>query len=106
MGGSFIFSLDPFASHIRWYGRYIDDILLKWEGTGIQDADFVTYINSNSMNLAFTSSYDSNSMHFLDVTGDRGILISPYGKNAARNSTLLATSCHPEHVIDNVPFGE
>lgn len=42
-------------------------------------------------------------MHFLDISlmGDKnkGVVFSPYRKNMSRNATLLATSCHPEHII-------
>lgn len=34
------------------------------------------------------------------------MLVSPNRKTTARNATLLTTSCHPEHVIHNVPIGE
>lgn len=78
----FLFSeANPFSPHIRWYGRYIDDLLLMWGGT-------------DNMNLNFTFQFSLNVANFLDVTlvGDpnKGVVISPFRKNTATNSTLLA----------------
>lgn len=62
------------------------------------------------MNLSFTFSFDSHKVHFLDIVlegqVDKGVTISPFRKSMARNATLLATSCHPDHVINNIPLGE
>lgn len=94
----------------RWYGRYIDDLLLVWEGTGVQAEVFVQYMNSNNSNFKFTHIFHETKVHFLDITleGDmtNGVVISPYRKSMSRNATLLATSCHPKHVVENIPLGE
>lgn len=62
------------------------------------------------MNLKFTYSHHETVINFLDITligtVEQGVVISPYRKDMARNSTLLATSCHPEHVVHNIPVGE
>lgn len=62
------------------------------------------------MNLQFTFEFRSDSINFLDVTftWDRefGIKVAPYRKPTASNATLLASSCHPPHVVRNVPIGE
>lgn len=107
----YIFSvLNPFAPHIMCYGRYIDDLLLVWEGTGVQAEVFVQYMNSNNSNFKFTHIFHETKVHFLDITleGDmtNGVVISPYRKSMSRNATLLATSCHPKHVVENIPLGE
>lgn len=69
---------------------------------------FVEYMNSNDMNLKCTNS--TLVTNFLDVTLEcsvsGGVKISPFRKNTATNSILMATSCHTEHVIKNVPVGE
>lgn len=100
---------NPFASHIRWYGRFIDDLLLVWEGTPMDALAFVDYINSNDMNLKFTHIHDNKSVHFLDITlvgNNEDIEILPFTKSMARNTLLLATSCHASHTIRNLPIGE
>lgn len=99
-----------FAPHIRWYGRYIDDLLLMWGGTETQAKQFAESLNNNDMNLKFTFVFSTNKVDFLDVTltGDptAGIVICPYRKVTATNSILMASSCHPSHVTRNLPVGE
>lgn len=61
--------------------------------------------------MKFTFSVDVQCINFLDITlqGDaqRWIIhILPYRKRMARNSTLLTTSCHLSHVIQNLPVRE
>lgn len=61
------------------------------------------------MNLRFTHSFQSNSVNFLDVTltgNNNMVFISPYRKSTATNSTLMSTSCHPNHVVKNLAVGE
>lgn len=49
---NFIFScLNPFAPHFRWYGRYIDDLLLVCVGTQVEAEIFVQYLNDNPCNF-------------------------------------------------------
>lgn len=108
---SFLFSeTNPFAPHIRWYGRFIDDLLLVWGGKDHLVPLFVDYLNSNDFNLKFTYHHHRTTISFLDVllTGDDnlGVVVSPYRKDTATNSVLMATSCHPLHVTKNLPIGE
>lgn len=107
----YLFShVNPFTSHIRWYGRYIDDLFLLWENMGSRVKKFVDFINQNPLNLKFTYSSDPTTIQFLDLTliGDTSkcVTISPHRKSTAKNSTLLTTSCHPAHIIHNIPLGE
>lgn len=102
---------NPFASHIRWFGRYIDDVLLMWEGPQNLVTPFVTYINNNSMGLKFTANIDFPTTNFLDLTltgntEDGTVSIAPYRKPTSSNSILMADSSHPPHVIKNIPLGE
>lgn len=104
-----LFSCDnPFAPHIRWCGRYIDDLLLMWGGSREEATHMASYMNQNSMNLRFTHHYESKSIDFLDVTlvGSGKVLVYPFRKATACNSILSAKSCHPSHVIKNLPVGE
>lgn len=81
-----------FASHIRWCGRYIDDLLLIWEGSPQKVTTFVEYINQNYMKLRFTYEFQTSSIHFLDITligtTDKEITVLPYRKHTATNSML------------------
>lgn len=107
----YLFSqLNPFSSQISRYCRYIDDLLLIWEGPASLIQSFVDFSNDNPYNLTFTHNISHTSIQYLDVTLtsniNTGITVSPFRKSMARNTTLLATSCHPKHVIHNIPLGE
>lgn len=42
----FLFSdANAFAPHIRWYGSYIDDLLLVWGGSLDQSGHFVSGVS-------------------------------------------------------------
>lgn len=44
----------------------------------------------------------------MTLTGnaENGVTITPFRKPTARNPVLLATSCHPPHVVHNIPLGK
>lgn len=98
-------------SMIRWYGQYIDDLLLVWQCTEDELSSFVAYCNNNPFNLSFKDCSAASAIDFLDLTliGDtesRVIHTQTYRKETAGNSILRATSCHPHHVFRLVPVGE
>lgn len=91
---------NPFAFHIRWYGGYIDDLLLMWEGTLEGAEAMVSFMNHNDMNLRFTYNFAKSSIDFLDITlvggMDGKVVVNPYHKPTASNSMLSAkTVTHP-----------
>lgn len=57
---------NPFAAHIIYYGRYIDDIVIIWDGPKESVDPFVEHCNHNSLGLSFTHVQDSNKLAFLD----------------------------------------
>lgn len=56
----------PFAAHVIYYGRYIDDIVIIWDGSSQDINAFVQYCNQNS-GLSFTHVADPNTLAFLDL---------------------------------------
>lgn len=62
------------------------------------------------MNLQLTFHHQKQNIYFLDImlSGnlEKDITVSQYCKSTARNSILLATSCHPKHVITNLPVAK
>ncbi|XP_056423823.1 uncharacterized protein LOC130362802 [Hyla sarda] len=73
--------------------------------------EFNNFMNSNEHNLYFTFCFEHEIVNFLDLTlrGDRdtgNITTSTYRKKNAVNSILHAGSCHPSHVMENLPLGE
>lgn len=107
----FLFSSEnSYATYIRWYDHYLDDLLLVLSAMQELAMKFAKYINENEMNLEFAHTCNRETIHFLDVnlTCDIkiGMTISPYNKPMATNATLLASSCHPHHITKNIPVGE
>ncbi|XP_044148864.1 protein YAE1 homolog isoform X1 [Bufo gargarizans] len=108
----FLFSADnPWSGSLRWYGRYIDDLLFVWSGDTAAVPSFGTFLNSNHCCLKFTISHDITTIAFLDLSleGDSAthqVHSSTYRKDTSGNTTLMATSCHPPHVVRNIPKGE
>lgn len=70
----------PFAAHVIYYGRYIDDIVIIWGGTPQEIDTFVQYCNQIPLDLSFTHVLDPNSVAFLDLElcHDNGAI---YAKN-------------------------
>lgn len=104
-------TINPFKQNIKWYGRYIDDLLLIWTGGRQALDEFIIYCNNNPFNLRFTSSCHENTIDFLDLTltsdsttGE--IQTRTFRKPVAGNNTLRASSCHPPHVFRAIPIGE
>ncbi|XP_056390398.1 uncharacterized protein LOC130284250 [Hyla sarda] len=106
----YVFNADnPFKEDIKWIGRFIDDLLIIWESTENRFQNFIKYITNNNLNLGFTYHFGGTEVNFLDirVSGNAQVIdIFPYRKETATNSVLMATSCHPKHVLNNIPFGE
>lgn len=108
---NFLFSAaNPYAPHIKWYGRYMDDLLLMWGSDGETVESMISWMNNNDMNLRFTFHHAANEIDFLDIklVGDvaGGVTVLPFRKPTALNSILRASSCHPPHVTKNLPVGE
>lgn len=102
----YIWNNNPFFSHIVFYGRYIDDVIIIWDGSASVFSDFVTYCNTNNMGLTFTSVIDQNRLAFLDLKLfwiGKEIHAKNYTKPTAGNSFLHYNSCHHPLWLNNVP---
>lgn len=51
---NFIFlHFNPCVDRIRWYGRYIDDLILVRNNSGSVLSPFISYLNNNHLNLEY-----------------------------------------------------
>uniref|UniRef100_A0A803JPB3 Reverse transcriptase domain-containing protein n=1 Tax=Xenopus tropicalis TaxID=8364 RepID=A0A803JPB3_XENTR len=94
---------------IIFYKRYVDDLLLVWQGSELDFSDFVSSLNENSLNLRFTSDFNQTSIAFLDlklVASGHSIETTTFRKACAGNSLLRADSCHPQHLFKGIPLGQ
>lgn len=107
-----LFSADnPFVHTIAWYGHYIDDLLMMWDGDDISLHNFDSYINNNQCDLQFTVSLNSLNICFLDINlcddpGTVAMHTCTYRKPCSVNTAPYATSCHPSHTIHAILMRE
>lgn len=100
MGTSYLFMAEWEDPHILskleedlvlWH-RYIDNIFFIWNKTEEDLLKFLTHINTNSMNLPFSSNYSNIQVEFLDLTiriETNKIICSTYQKPISKNSHIL-----------------
>lgn len=85
-----VWSQNPFARHLVYYERYIDDILIIWDGPLDTVSEFVTYCNSNPFGIKFTFVVDAKSLVCLDLelawNMDGNIMSKTHFKETAGNS--------------------
>ena len=90
--------------------RFIDYILMLFQGTKQQLIEFIDWLNSLFPSIKFTASYnfEERKVEFLDVL----VRIDEYGaiktdlyrKKMVINSYLLPKSCHSPHITKNIPY--
>lgn len=95
--------------------RYIDDIFFIWNHGDDSLKDFIKFCDnySNSTKMKSKIRYESNSskesVDFLDVkvklVGGK-IQTSLFSKKTDAHLYLTTKSCHPTHVIKNIPKGQ
>jgi hypothetical protein len=95
--------------------RYIDDIFLIWTHGEESLKDFLKFCDEYSTSkkmkstIRYESSCSTKSVDFLDVqvrvVGNK-IQTSLYTKPTDAHLYLNAKSCHPNHVIKNIPKGQ
>lgn len=96
----------PFSSHIMFYGRYIDNVIIIWDGNTSTVSEFVAYCNNNNMGLKFTSVMDGERLDFVDLelfSAGNKIHAKSFTKPTARNSFLHYNSCHHPRWLNNIP---
>lgn len=95
----------PFAANIIYYGRYIDDIVIIWDGTLDGILTFVQYCNTNTLGLSFTHVADPETLAFLDLElchDNETIYAKNFIKPTAGNSFIHYTSCHHPRWVNNI----
>ncbi|XP_075429848.1 uncharacterized protein LOC142467837 [Ascaphus truei] len=94
---------------LKLWRRYIDDIVIVWEGSEASYLEFVHSLNQNDYNLKFSGDNSTTSIHFLDLEifiEDCTIHTKTYFKETNVNSYLHPSSCHDYCWIRNIPFNQ
>ncbi len=93
--------------HIKYYCRFIDDIMLVWKGTEDELKEFLAYINQVHPSIKFTYEYSRSKINFLDLTickdQNGNIEIDIYQKPTDTHNYLHRNSAHPGHCMKSLP---
>ncbi|CAJ0927825.1 unnamed protein product [Ranitomeya imitator] len=107
-----IFFVNPIAyiEKVLFWVRFIDDILMIWQGSEQDLLAFLDILNNNTMNIKLTCKYSQVSLDFLDIQitkGSDGFLeTNVFRKDTAVNSLLHASYSHPKSLIEGIPTGQ
>ncbi|XP_053575468.1 uncharacterized protein LOC128664684 [Bombina bombina] len=100
---------DTFNNKVLMWVRYVDDVLVLWDGSVEEFHDFVHELNHNDRNIILTSETNKTELNFLDITIKKEglkIVTENFRKKNATNSILHADSGHPVHLIKGIPYGQ
>ena len=106
---SYTYSNNPFANHILFYKRYIDDCLLVWRGSEQLLQFFLLYINCLHETIKFSMECDPFKVSFLDtwvIHESDAIHTSLYVKPTDKNNILHASSFHPTSLKQGLPYSQ
>lgn len=106
----YIWANNPYRANLIVYARYIDDILIIWDGTAKELAGFLKHCGNNPFGISFTHVVDDRKLVFLDLElsgeDDGTISSKTHFKPSGGNSYLHASSNHHPRWIRNIPFGQ
>ena len=95
--------------------RFIDDIFFVWEYDQKSLEDFIEFCdnftqqNEMKSEIKFEVNISNTSVNFLDVNisiKDGHFITRVHSKPTDAHLYLNAQSCHPKHVINNIPKGQ
>ena len=101
--------VNPFHHCITWYGRYIDDVLLIFNGSETELLDFHKYLNFINPNIRLSIDHSQHSIHFLDWTifkGTEGQLHTTLFRKSTSCHTILRAESFHHHLKENIPYGQ
>lgn len=104
-----VYASPMYLSHVRLWLRYIDDVLMLWEGPDEDLSLFMDELNNNSRNIRLTFTADAHDISFLDLLirlGNSYLSTQTFRKSMAANTLLHASSHHPKSLIRGIPIGQ
>ena len=89
---------ETFFNSIKFWRRYVDDILVIWSGSDRQIQLFINYLNNLHKNIHFTSEIGNGTLAFLDfqitLTGNK-LEYKIFRKPTFTDTVIPFTSNHP-----------
>ena len=102
-------SASPIAFPTQYWKRYIDDIFFLWTDSEANLNSFFSFLNNSHPSIKFTMDHSLTNLPFLDISislKDGFLHTDLYTKPTDSHAYLPATSCHPSHVIRNIPYSQ
>ena len=97
-------------TYLQYFGRYIDDLFMIWNGSEASLLEFVAYLNSVHETIKFTFKYSASQLEFLDVLvikDSKGYLSTDvYQKDTDTHSYLHCHSAHPKHCKKSILYSQ
>lgn len=96
-------------SHLKFYRRYIDDIVIIWGGTEEELQMFFDELNHNIYGLSFSGNWSRRNINYLDLQifkEDGHLSTKTHFKDTDRNGYIPTSSCHHPKWIGNIPKGQ
>lgn len=89
--------------------RFIDDVLLIWDGDIESVTIFLSFLNDNDRGIILSYEISPTQMHFLDlkitIVNER-VITSMFFKATDRNGYIPLDSCHHHSWLSAVPKGQ
>lgn len=112
-----LYLLDPkikASPKVKFYKRFLDDLLLLWNGTIDEFNEFATYLNLLIPGITFTHQISNHFGEFLDLriavtsfgSSKPQITYSTHQKALNKYAYISPKSCHPVHTLKGFIFGE
>uniref|UniRef100_A0A8C5PLW3 Helix-turn-helix domain-containing protein n=1 Tax=Leptobrachium leishanense TaxID=445787 RepID=A0A8C5PLW3_9ANUR len=101
-----IWNNNPYGANLALWRRYIDDVLLIWDGNRDDLNGFFEFVNTNSFDLKFTMEVGNETLNFLDLNifiKDRKFCTRTFFKPTDKNSYINFNSCHHKKWLQNIP---
>ncbi|XP_041424973.1 uncharacterized protein LOC121395471 [Xenopus laevis] len=104
-----LFLKEPYLQYIVHYYRYVDDILIIWDGPRETFMDMVEQANTAHKTVKFTMEVSDTAINFLDVQiklENNSLSTNLYRKEMDRNNLLHRKSFHNPQTLNAIPKGQ
>lgn len=91
------------------YRRYIDDLIILWEGTTETFEEFLEDLNTNRYGITFTGKWNHKLIDYLDLEifkSGGALCTRTFFKTTDRSGYISTTSYHHPKWKSNVPKGK
>lgn len=103
-----VIDTDP-PRELRLWRRYIDDVLLLWDGNLPSLEGFLSRLNQNDRGISLHYEASHSQIHFLDLNimvKDGRLTTTTYFQETDRNAYIPLSSCHHVSWLNAVPRGQ